>query len=77
MPTPSTTCILLIPNVLTWDSQLAVYLLPLAVAAATVLFVIWLLQRKDVSTLTAERLARPAAERPAGTGHIPRHAQDG
>jgi len=53
-PAPLTACILLIPNALTSDSQLAVYLLPLAVAIATVLFVIWLLQRKDVATLTAE-----------------------
>jgi len=53
-PAPPPACILLIPNALTSDAQLAVYLLPLAVAIATVLFVIWLLQRKDVATLTAE-----------------------
>jgi signal transduction histidine kinase len=53
-PSPPTACILLITNALTSDSQLAVYLLPLAVAVATILFVIWILQRKDVATLTAE-----------------------
>ena len=60
---PSTTCILLIPNALTSDAQLAVYLLPLALAAATVLFVIWRLQRKDVANLAAEiKRARALAQ---------------
>ena len=64
-PAPPTACILLIPNALTPDSQLAVYLLPLAVAIATVLFVIWLFHRKDVATLTAElrRMRALAQER--------------
>jgi signal transduction histidine kinase len=53
-PSPPTACILLIPNAIRSDSQLAVYLLPLAVAVATVLFVIWILERKDVSSLRAE-----------------------
>ena len=62
-PIPLTACILLIPTTLTSDSQLAVYLLPLAVAIATVLFVIWLLQRKNVATLTTElKRARALAQ---------------
>jgi signal transduction histidine kinase len=46
-------CILFIPNGFD-DRWLAGYLLPLAVAAATVLFVIWRMHRKDVAALTTE-----------------------
>jgi hypothetical protein len=37
-----------------WEAGLAVYLLPLAVAAAVVMFVIWRLHRRDVARLAAE-----------------------
>jgi signal transduction histidine kinase len=50
----TTACILHIPNALTSDTQIAVYLLPFAVAAATILFVIWRIHRKDVATVSAE-----------------------
>lgn len=50
----SIACISLIPNGLTSETQLAVFLLPLSIAAAIVIFVIWSLQRKDVATLTIE-----------------------
>jgi len=48
--------ILLIPKdeVSSFDRILAIYLLPLAVAAAATLFVTWRLHRKDVANLTAE-----------------------
>jgi signal transduction histidine kinase len=37
-----------------WDPALATYLLPLAVAAAVVLFVLWTLHRKDIAALSRE-----------------------
>jgi signal transduction histidine kinase len=58
-------CILLFPNGLVdaWESQLAVYVLPFALAAATVMFVIWRGHRTDLGALTRElKQARCLAE---------------
>jgi signal transduction histidine kinase len=52
-----TACILLFPMTLEtfrWEAVLGVYVLPLAVAAAVVMFVIWRLDRRDVARLAAE-----------------------
>ena len=53
---PFAACILLVPDTFpgSWDRPLATYVLPLAVAAATVMFVIWRLHRNDVSQLTRD-----------------------
>jgi signal transduction histidine kinase len=37
-----------------WEAKLAVYVLPLAVAAAVVMFITWRLHRKDVGKLSRE-----------------------
>jgi len=50
-------CILLFPITLEtsrWDAVLAVYVLPLAVAAAVLMFVVWRLHSKDVHRLTLD-----------------------
>ena len=49
-------CILLFPNGLadSWESRLAVYVMPFVVVAATVMFVIWRGHRTDLGTLTRE-----------------------
>ena len=53
---PFAACILLFPDTFSssWERHLATYVLPLAVAAATVMFVIWRLHRNDVSQLTRD-----------------------
>jgi signal transduction histidine kinase len=55
-PLVKAACILFIPNGLTasTDSRVAAYLLPLAVATSTILFVLWRMHRKDVATLATE-----------------------
>jgi signal transduction histidine kinase len=54
--TVETACISFIRNglIASADSAVAAYLLPFSVAAATVLFVLWRMHRKDVATLAAE-----------------------
>jgi signal transduction histidine kinase len=48
-------CILLVPGRLErWGSSLSPYVLPLAVAAAAVTFILWRLLRRDVQQLTAD-----------------------
>jgi signal transduction histidine kinase len=55
-PLVKAACILFIPNGLkaSTDSRVAAYLLPLAVATSTILFVLWRMHRKDVATLATE-----------------------
>jgi signal transduction histidine kinase len=58
-------CIFLVPSGLggSWDRALAVYVLPFAVAAATVMFIVWRMHSKDVSALTSDlEQARSLAE---------------
>lgn len=52
--------IVFLPDILRAERLLSAYVLPLAVAAATVMFVIWRMHRHDVATLNAE-LARSRA----------------
>jgi len=56
LPSPHSDLLAALSNllVISADDRLSAYLLPFAVAAATVLFVIWRLHRKDVALLTAE-----------------------
>jgi signal transduction histidine kinase len=53
---PFAACILVFPGVFpnSWDRPLATYVLPLTVAATTVMFVLWRLHRADVAELTRE-----------------------
>ena len=55
-----TSAIVFLPDILRAERLLSAYVLPLAVAAATVMFVIWRMHRHDVATLSAE-LARSRA----------------
>jgi hypothetical protein len=49
-------CIFLVPSGLggSWDRALAVYVLPFAVAAATLMFIVWRMHSKDIGALTRD-----------------------
>jgi hypothetical protein len=65
LTTTPAACIFLFPSELgdSWERALAVYVLPLAIVAAIVMFVIWRMHTKDIGALTRDlEQARSLAE---------------